>query len=69
MSPDDLIGFKEVAAILGVDRSTAARHMKREDFPPPAATLAAGRVWRRGDVQEWREKNPPRPPGRPPKQT
>jgi predicted DNA-binding transcriptional regulator AlpA len=67
MSPDDLIGFSELVRLLGQPKGTVARHTKRVDFPAPVETLASGRVWRRRDVERWAKKNPPAPPGRPPK--
>jgi predicted DNA-binding transcriptional regulator AlpA len=67
VSPDDLLGFGEVAEILKVARSTAARYTQREDFPAPAARLGSGPVWRRADVEAWKAVNPKRRPGRPPK--
>jgi prophage regulatory protein len=65
--PPDLIGFGELADILGVSRATAGRYATRPDFPAPVGELASGRVWRKSDVERWAKKNPPRPPGRPPK--
>lgn len=67
MSPEELAGVTEVAEILGVARRTAQAYVERPDFPAPIGTLARGRVWRVRDVERWAKKNPPRPPGRPPK--
>jgi predicted DNA-binding transcriptional regulator AlpA len=66
--PPDLVGFSGLAEILGVSRATAARYAARPGFPKPVEqTFTADRVWRRRDVERWAKKNPPRPPGRPPK--
>jgi prophage regulatory protein len=67
MSPEEIAQLAEVAEILGVSRSTAARAVDRDDFPEPVDTLATGRVWRRRDIEKWARKNPPRGRGRPPK--
>jgi predicted DNA-binding transcriptional regulator AlpA len=67
MPPDQLAQLSEVANILGISRSLAARTVNRPDFPAPIDTLSTGRVWRRGDVERWARKNPARPRGRPPK--
>jgi predicted DNA-binding transcriptional regulator AlpA len=50
---DELASVKEVADILGVSKRTAARYVDRADFPEPLDVLAAGRVWRRADVEKW----------------
>jgi predicted DNA-binding transcriptional regulator AlpA len=60
-----LVGFREIVELLGVPRSTAARYVRRPDFPPPVQQLAAGRVWNRKDVQSWARAHLPIPRGRP----
>jgi predicted DNA-binding transcriptional regulator AlpA len=65
MPPDQLAQLSEVANILGISRSLAARTVNRPDFPQPIDTLSSGRVWRRRDVEAWGRKNPRRPLGRP----
>ena len=67
MAPEELAGVTEIANLLGVARRTAAAYTDRPDFPAPIGALARGRVWRVRDVEAWAKKNPPRPPGRPPK--
>lgn len=67
MAPEELAGVTEIADILGVHIRTAARYVEQSGFPAPIGTLARGRVWRVRDVERWAKKNPPRPPGRPPK--
>ena len=64
---EDLVGFGELPDLLGVSRATAARYAARDDFPAPVGELASGRVWRKRDIERWAKKNPPRPPGRPPR--
>jgi hypothetical protein len=46
-----LVGVAEAAALLGWDRRRVATYVSRGSFPPPVATLASGRVWRRDDVE------------------
>ena len=62
----DLAGVAEVAAMLGVSRQRLDALRKRHEFPAPVANLAAGPVWRKGDLTRfadgWHRK-----PGRPPK--
>lgn len=48
-----LVGLTEIAAMLKVSRQRAGQLVDRSDFPPPVATLAAGRVWNTDDVDEW----------------
>lgn len=44
--------------MLGVSRQRLAQLLNiYEDFPPPTATLASGRVWSRPDVEAWAEKH------------
>jgi hypothetical protein len=47
----DLVGVTEAAEILGWDRRRVATYIGRGAFPPPLASLACGRVWRRDDVE------------------
>jgi predicted DNA-binding transcriptional regulator AlpA len=65
MERSELVGFGEVIDLLGVPHSTAARYMKRPDFPPPFQRLSSGRVWRRTDVERWASENLPIRRGRP----
>jgi predicted DNA-binding transcriptional regulator AlpA len=60
-----LVGFREIVELLGVPRSTVARYVKRPDFPRPVQELAAGRVWRRKEVENWAKSHLPIPRGRP----
>jgi hypothetical protein len=47
----DLVGVSEAATILGWDRRRVSTYVSRGAFPEPVAALAAGRVWRREDVE------------------
>lgn len=53
LRPGDLLGFAELVRFLEVPERTAARYVKRPDFPRPVAKLAAGPVWHRADVDRW----------------
>jgi predicted DNA-binding transcriptional regulator AlpA len=65
VSPDEIAGLSEIAAMLGVTKRTAVRYSKRDDFPAPLARLTAGFVWDRGKVEAWGKEHLPLPPGRP----
>lgn len=68
-----LAGVAEAAAIMGWDKRRVITYLRRGSFPQPFASLASGRIWRRGDVEAyavaWRERAhgragstaPPRP--------
>lgn len=63
---DHLVGISEIAQMLGVTRQRAVQLVADyRDFPAPAASLAAGRIWRRRQVEAWMNKHPERKPGRP----
>jgi predicted DNA-binding transcriptional regulator AlpA len=64
-SPEDLVGRKELVVILGVSKQSVARYVNREDFPRPVERIAAGPIWRRGDVERWAKEHLPLPTGRP----
>jgi hypothetical protein len=55
-----LAGVAEAAAIMGWDKRRVITYIRRGSFPRPFASLAAGRIWRRGDVEAyaaaWRER-------------
>ncbi|MEX0985752.1 MAG: DNA-binding protein [Actinomycetota bacterium] len=64
--PHHLVGPQEVAQLLGV--TTQRVHQIVEtypDFPAPEVELAAGRIWKRAEVETWIKKYPNRGPGRP----
>ena len=56
---EDLLGFAEIVKFLGVPERTAARYVKRPDFPEPIVKLAAGPIWNRRDVDRWAKKHLP----------
>lgn len=61
----ELVGVAEIAQLGEVERNSAWRWTERPDFPAPAQTLAAGRLWNRSDVEKWLAEHRPKP-GRPP---
>lgn len=48
-----LVGVTEIAAMLGVTRQRADQLTRRGDFPKPEATISAGRIWKKKDVERW----------------
>ena len=71
LTSGDLVGTKEAAELFGVRPQNFLRDWaSRPDFPTPLATLAATRVWRRPDLEAYRERQRGAvrwPPRRPPK--
>jgi hypothetical protein len=57
----DLVGVSEAAAILGWDRRRVATYASRGAFPVEVATLAAGRIWRRDDIEAFARDRRRRP--------
>lgn len=56
---DELVGVKELAEYLGVDKSTIAQwdaRRRRIGFPLPVARLAMGAIYDRGEVVMWRRR-------------
>ena len=51
----EIAGVTEVARILGVTKQRVSSLSKRNDFPEPLAKLAAGPVWRAGDLTTFAE--------------
>ncbi|MGI8939484.1 MAG: helix-turn-helix transcriptional regulator [Iamia sp.] len=49
----DLLGLAEIGALLGVSRQRVDQLARTEGFPDPVATLSAGRIWQRDDVEAW----------------
>ncbi len=49
----DLVGLTEIAELLGVSRQRVDQLAQGDDFPEPVSVLAAGRVWKRADVEAW----------------
>lgn len=62
----DVVGITEIAQMLGVSRPRASQLTETKGFPPPAARLSMGPIWRRSAIEKWVEKTGPRKPGRPP---
>ena len=61
-----LVGLTEIASILGVTRQRAGQLVRDyDDFPPPVADLASGRIWETVAVEAWAKAHPARSPGRP----
>ena len=55
-----LAGTKEAAGVFGVRKENFLRDWaKRPDFPAPIATLAATPVWRRADLERYRDQHRP----------
>jgi uncharacterized protein YuzE len=51
---DALVGVKEAAARVGVQRSNFVRdYADKPDFPKPVAELATGRIWLRSQVEDY----------------
>ena len=55
-----LMGAAEIRNRLGgISRQRVWQLTTRSDFPKPYDVLAQGKVWRKGDVEEWiAEKRP-----------
>ena len=51
--PDDLVGLKEAARILGWPTRKATTYRCRGLLPPPLVTLACGPVWWREDIEAY----------------
>jgi hypothetical protein len=60
-----LVGTSEIAEMLAVSRARVAQLADSyDDFPPPQAELASGRIWSRTAVEQWIRDHPNRPSGR-----
>ena len=61
---DQLVGTREAAESLGLQRSNFVRDWaSRVDFPAPAAELSSGRVWLASDVARYAKKRRASRPG------
>jgi predicted DNA-binding transcriptional regulator AlpA len=49
----ELVGLTEIAGMLGVSPQRVDQLAATEAFPEPVADLAAGRVWKRADIEKW----------------
>lgn len=60
-----MVGVPEIARILGVSRQRVYQLIDTyDDFPPPVATLAVGRIWARAAIEEWNRRHGERPSGK-----
>lgn len=49
-----LVGVHEIADMLNISRQRVMQLVERDDFPPPAVVLYAGRrIWNRVDIERW----------------
>lgn len=55
--PGDLLGTKEAAELLGVDRTTASRWKKAGYMPTPFAETATGPLWLRATLETFAAKH------------
>ena len=53
MAADELMGIAEIAELLGVTTQRVDQLARTDGFPKPTAELAAGRIWRRHDIEAW----------------
>ena len=53
----DLMGVAEVAELLGVTTTRVHQLAATQGFPKPVAVLAAGRIWKRAEVEKWARRN------------
>jgi prophage regulatory protein len=53
----DLVGLAEIVDMLNVSRARADQLSRQKAFPDPIATIAAGRIWYRSDVEDWMKEN------------
>lgn len=55
---DSLVGAAEVARLLKVTRQRVNALAKTyADFPAPRATLAAGKIWLKRDIEAWARRH------------
>lgn len=55
---DSLVGVKEAAELIGVNKPNFVRDFAdRKGFPEPVAHLGTGRIWRRSEVEAYAAKN------------
>jgi hypothetical protein len=55
--PDELVGVKEAAIILGWDPRKVATYRARGSFPGPIEELAMGPVWYRSQIEEMKRNS------------
>ncbi len=49
----DLVGLTEIAEMLGVSPQRVDQLAATDAFPDPVAEIAAGRIWKRADIEKW----------------
>ena len=54
----DLVGTAEVAKILETSRQNISTSLARGKFPQPYARVAAGPLWLRRQIEEYKESRP-----------
>jgi predicted DNA-binding transcriptional regulator AlpA len=59
VADEDLLGIAEIAAAFGVQRNSAWRWSRRDDFPDPVARLSSGPIYRRRDIKRWYAQHNP----------
>ncbi len=50
---DYFVGITEIAEMLGISRRRVDQLTAAKAFPEPVATIAAGRIWRSLEVEQW----------------
>ncbi|HET7579778.1 MAG TPA: hypothetical protein VFK33_10890 [Bacillales bacterium] len=56
IEPNDLIGQKEFAEILGWDRRRISTYYHRGQLPEPVKKLASGPIWTRQQAEEFKKQ-------------
>lgn len=54
--PGDIVGAKEAAEILNVERTRIARYARGGQMPPPIATTGKTKLWLRSEVEDFRDE-------------
>lgn len=57
VSPGDLLSTKDVAELLGVDRTTASRWLTQGYLPEPFGRPASGPIWLRPVIEAFAEQH------------
>ena len=52
----ELAGVAEAADVMGWDKRRVVTYIDRGRFPQPVQSLASGRIWRRADVEAFRNE-------------
>jgi len=64
----ELLGITDICRLLDRSKPVVRKYIARPDFPKPLGETAAGRVWRKSDVDRWvKRTNWPFEAGRPKK--